>query len=444
MKKVSSSFIVIVIIAMTLTASLLRYNTYASSEDPVYDSMTLPSESQSDYMISVNRNYGKILDSSHCEKAQHVLSFGGLYPTSAKTLPKKFNVYLGKITLYAFSKSNNCWVIIDDHPCPTGAYVYTLPWETTKVKECTKVTKHDDYLEITLTAEEMQNCVLHFWGSAVPKKSDYLFYACSYDFWSDKSSAGKLTATIGIDAKDSDHKEYEGQLFSSRGLSSSTEVKTHWGHTVPIKDYYKYFTYQLNDLYKNGIITTQSDDTDSDDSKSKSVDPIPVNPEPVPSTPEPVPTEPASIEPDPVPSNPDPIPNIPDVVPSENKKDSQDSSKTNKNADTTITNNVHVDTSPSTLKKTTFNKMSKASTHIVLEWRKAALPANGYQIQYSIDKNFKKNVKKIYIGKRSTLKTTLIGLKPRQTYYLRIRAMKKTGKNKIYSKWSKKAIIKTN
>lgn len=63
------------------------------------------------------------------------------------------------------------------------------------------------------------------------------------------------------------------------------------------------------------------------------------------------------------------------------------------------------------------------------------------QIQYSLDKNFKKGVKTKYASaKKTSLKIT--GLKKGKKYYIRIRAYTKSGKKAHISKWSAKKTVK--
>ena len=72
-----------------------------------------------------------------------------------------------------------------------------------------------------------------------------------------------------------------------------------------------------------------------------------------------------------------------------------------------------------------------------LKWKKSK-GADGYQIQYSLKKNFARAKKK------TTSKTQIIlkGLKSKKTYYVRIRAYRKTGNGKQYGSWSKTKKIK--
>ena len=60
----------------------------------------------------------------------------------------------------------------------------------------------------------------------------------------------------------------------------------------------------------------------------------------------------------------------------------------------------------------------------------------GYEIEYSLKKNFK-NAKTVTIKKAKTTSTVIKGLKKGKTYYVRIRTWKKVSGKKYYSDWSK-------
>ena len=60
--------------------------------------------------------------------------------------------------------------------------------------------------------------------------------------------------------------------------------------------------------------------------------------------------------------------------------------------------------------------------------------ASGYQVQVSTDKKFKKDVKSKNLSKTSY---TFTKLKTGKTYYVRVRSYKKSGKETLYSAWSK-------
>lgn len=218
--------------------------------DKIYTSMNLPSESRSDMMISAWRDNGHSAGSTSSPDCKTLTNFGAIETTSGMTLPDSFNIYLGAIKMYAYSKSQQKWILIDSHPYPTGIYVYTLPWTTTKATKCTDVTYTSTYAKVKLTKDQLQNNCLHFWGSNVPlNKSDYLYFASSYDFWVDSSLTSKLTASSGIDAKDSTGSKVISQLFSSRGYSSKTYKKTVWGTTIPNDKYTTEWSQQLQALY---------------------------------------------------------------------------------------------------------------------------------------------------------------------------------------------------
>lgn len=79
----------------------------------------------------------------------------------------------------------------------------------------------------------------------------------------------------------------------------------------------------------------------------------------------------------------------------------------------------------------------KSSTKggLTVNWKTAKI-ADGYEILYSTDKNFK-SAKKITVKKASTKTYTIKKLKSNKKYYVKIRVYKKNGKNKLYSAFSK-------
>ena len=92
-------------------------------------------------------------------------------------------------------------------------------------------------------------------------------------------------------------------------------------------------------------------------------------------------------------------------------------------------------------KGTAFSKLKGGKQQITLKWKN---PKNitGYEIQYSLKKNFsgKKTVK---IKNAKTLATTIEKLKANKTYYVRIRTYTVVKKKTYYSAWSKVKAVKT-
>ena len=76
---------------------------------------------------------------------------------------------------------------------------------------------------------------------------------------------------------------------------------------------------------------------------------------------------------------------------------------------------------------------------LTVKWKKVT-GAKGYQLQYAMNKKFKK--KKSVQTKKT--KYTIKKLKKKKTYYMRVRAYKMNGKKKVYGRWStvKKVKIK--
>ena len=81
--------------------------------------------------------------------------------------------------------------------------------------------------------------------------------------------------------------------------------------------------------------------------------------------------------------------------------------------------------------KVVFKTVKVKKKKIILKWKKV-VNVKGYQIQYATSKKFK--FKKV----KTTAKTSYIinKLKKKKTYYIRLRAFKLNGKEKVYGKWS--------
>lgn len=70
---------------------------------------------------------------------------------------------------------------------------------------------------------------------------------------------------------------------------------------------------------------------------------------------------------------------------------------------------------------------------LTVKWAKDKM-ASGYQVQISTDKKFKKDVKSMSLSRVSC---TFTKLKTGKKYYARIRSYRTSGKEKLYSAWSK-------
>ena len=226
------------------------YKTYSNSvhdgvipasllSDEIYCSMNLPSESRSDEMIEMKRTNGRIMNDLSPNHSTMV-GIGAVYKTSGATLPQNFTLCIGKIKTFAYLRSINNWTLIDEQPYPTGIYLYKMPWSDHSTKKCNNIQYYSDHVEIKLTAEEFTGYTLHFWGTRKNiDRNDVTYVACAYDFWiKEKGYDGLFTATIGIDAKDSEG-SYDSiaQLFTGRGLEVNSKKRTQWGQTIPNSEY---------------------------------------------------------------------------------------------------------------------------------------------------------------------------------------------------------------
>ncbi len=94
-------------------------------------------------------------------------------------------------------------------------------------------------------------------------------------------------------------------------------------------------------------------------------------------------------------------------------------------------------------KKTSITKLTAGKKAFTVTWKKKkAKSIKGYEIQYSTDKNFEKNVKSVFVKKAKTSKK-ISKLKNNKKYYVRIRTYKVSGDHKVYSDWSKTKSVRT-
>ena len=93
-------------------------------------------------------------------------------------------------------------------------------------------------------------------------------------------------------------------------------------------------------------------------------------------------------------------------------------------------------------KKVTLSSVKSSTTKkITIKWKKVAT-VTGYEIQYSTDKKFKKATTTKTITKASTTSKTYSGLNRNKNYYVRIRAYKSSGGQKIYGAWTTSKAVK--
>ena len=97
------------------------------------------------------------------------------------------------------------------------------------------------------------------------------------------------------------------------------------------------------------------------------------------------------------------------------------------------TKSITVTVNPAGTTLMTAKNLSGRKAQII--WKKNRY-VTGYEIQYSVNKNFRSGSKKTVSGVSKT-KYTLTKLQKNKTYYVRIRTYKKSGTKKYYSSWSK-------
>lgn len=87
-------------------------------------------------------------------------------------------------------------------------------------------------------------------------------------------------------------------------------------------------------------------------------------------------------------------------------------------------------------------KVTAASKALKVSWKKGSTNTDGYEIQYSTDKNFLTKVKTVKVSNIKTTSKGIKKLKAKTAYYVRIRAYNTEKKTTAHSPWTviKKAV----
>lgn len=96
-------------------------------------------------------------------------------------------------------------------------------------------------------------------------------------------------------------------------------------------------------------------------------------------------------------------------------------------------------------KSTTLTKLSSSKKKVTVKWKKQVSQTNGYQLQYSLNSNFK-SAKVLNVTNNKVTTKSISNLKSKKKYYVRIRTYKNVKVNgkstKLYSTWSKSLNVK--
>lgn len=93
--------------------------------------------------------------------------------------------------------------------------------------------------------------------------------------------------------------------------------------------------------------------------------------------------------------------------------------------------------------KTSIKKLTAGSKSFKATWSKKTTQTTGYQIQYSLKKDFSSGNKTATVSSNATTSKTIKSLKGGKTYYVRIRTYKTVDGKKYYSGWSAVKSVKT-
>ena len=87
------------------------------------------------------------------------------------------------------------------------------------------------------------------------------------------------------------------------------------------------------------------------------------------------------------------------------------------------------------VKGTSLTEPEAGKKQLTVRWKKGNSLVEGYEIQYSLDAEFK-DAATVTAGKRKTTETVITGLKKGKTYWVRIRTYRTVDGKQYYSDWS--------
>lgn len=203
-------------------------------DDAVYTSMKLPSEVQTFMKYRTNPAIMSYRPSGY----NRAVGIGAVYQSTGTVLPDEFNVCIGRFMVFVLKDSQDAeWEILDAHE-PLDMIEYfqlrRLPWtEVDYYRPIQKAVFHDDYVEFNLTKEDLDNGVLHFYGTKQPCISDDVIgFVTIYDVWSDTEGIdGKLACEIGVDQWNSNGEC--NQAYFGRNYAIMNEHRLMIGHNIP-------------------------------------------------------------------------------------------------------------------------------------------------------------------------------------------------------------------
>lgn len=92
---------------------------------------------------------------------------------------------------------------------------------------------------------------------------------------------------------------------------------------------------------------------------------------------------------------------------------------------------------------TSISVLSSIKGGFSVKWNNQPRMINGYHIQYSTSKDFKKDVGNAYIKSATSRRETISKLKSKKKYYVRIRTYGKVNGKKYFSNWSNSKSVVT-
>lgn len=223
--------------------------------DPIFMSMYLPSEGTC-FLKTLKHGYN-IFPAS--DKYVNVVSLGAIYKNYDYDLKDddEITICVGRSKLLMRTTKSDGWFAADDSPRPDiPSYIYYLPWQLEGKLgvypiSSDRITYFDDHVEIRLkgsdlnataakkTFDEVQECVLHFWGNFIDfnklkqpvKGSEVLGVLSSFEVWvKEPEFANYLVIGVGADWRDKNGTI--NMAFESLKYTLTNEKRIAFAHSV--------------------------------------------------------------------------------------------------------------------------------------------------------------------------------------------------------------------
>lgn len=213
-------------------------NSISSFSETIYESMKLPHDAKS---IDDTGDYPGFNEYG-LQGFVNLIGIGAIYSVKGVQLPDDVEICIGKFSTYVLLDQPEAeWIAAEDVSALNYKHfgIYDLPWYTNRhyMLDEKVTSRNDDYIKISLSSEELDSKVLHFWGSIKEYPSeDIVGIVNIYEVWcTNQNVANKLVADVACDQRDANGKTR--QAYWGRKHIITTQKSLVIGHNMPDEIY---------------------------------------------------------------------------------------------------------------------------------------------------------------------------------------------------------------